>query len=344
MAQQIISTKISTDTDNAVSLDADDDDLRLTSTGILESAQADGVKGYKSDHDVIIEGHVTAGLSGVALGGSGLTSTGNALVVEEGGELFGGLNGAIMEGAASTVDNRGTIESDDVGVCFLTTGTGTSSLINSGTIRGTNYGVYFDGTESFSFTNSGLVDGGTQFAIWVAATAASVTVINTGELIGVIALGDGNDTFDGSEGTITDGAIFGGAGDDTLIGGANRDLMIGDLGRDILTGGGGRDTFVFDGPTESSPKKPLMDQITDFARKQKDLIDLDAIDARTGGGDDDAFRFIGDDDFNHRKGELRYDIAHGKTYVYADYNGDGDADFGIMLMGEVSLRKGDFDL
>lgn len=342
MAQQVISTTISGD-GNAVDLDNDNDDLLLTSTGVLESAQGDGVKANASDHDVIIEGHVTANFSAIALGSVGDSNARNTLLVEEAGELRGGIYGVVAVGTLSTVENLGLIESDDVGVAFLTSGTGASSLINSGTIRAPS-SVEISGSETFTFTNSGILDSGSDYAFWGDSATGNITIVNTGEIIGHIALGDGDDVYDGSSGILTNGLIFGGAGNDMLKGGADNDFLVGDLGEDVLTGGEGADRFLFDGNAESSPKKKLMDRITDFSRLDSDIIDLHDIDAKKGGTDDDDFKFIKDDEFHGKKGELRYEIGNGKTYIQADYNGDGDADFAIRLTGEFELKKGDFEL
>jgi Ca2+-binding RTX toxin-like protein len=345
MAQQVISTTISAASGSAVTLSTDDADLRVTSTGEIESIQADGIKGSLSNQDVIIEGKVTAAWSAVALGMRTTSTTANTVVVEATGDVHGGIYGVVLQGTQMSVDNRGTIDSDDTGVAFLSTGTGASSLVNSGTITGAATGVSFSGTESFTFTNSGLVDAGSHLAFTVSGTTTgNVTIINTGRIVGSIALGEGDDVFDGSAGTIKGGILFGGDGDDTLIGGSNGDGIIGDLGRDILTGGGGADIFLFDGSTESSPAKKLMDQITDFSQRKGDTIDLSGIDAKTGGSSNDTFRFIGDDDFHQRQGELRYEIGNGRTFVYGDYDGDGKADFGILLVGEIDLKKSDFVL
>lgn len=72
------------------------------------------------------------------------------------------------------------------------------------------------------------------------------------------------------------------------------------------------------------------------------MIDLRKIDARPGSGGDDAFRFIGKQDFTGREGQLRYEYSKGNTIVQGDTDGDGSADFAIVLIGKVALTGSDF--
>ena len=147
------------------------------------------------------------------------------------------------------------------------------------------------------------------------------------------------DTLFGGKGKDT---LYGGAGNDTLKGEIGNDTLIGGLGKDTLYGGKGADTFVFKSVRESTVKNP--DTIEDFSRKQGDKIDLKGIDANTTKGGDQAFKFIGDDAFHNKAGELRYEKKGGDTYIYGDVNGDGKADFAIHVDAKIDFAKGDFIL
>ena len=48
--------------------------------------------------------------------------------------------------------------------------------------------------------------------------------------------------------------------------------------------------------------------------------------------------------FTGLAGELRYEVAQGHTYVYADVNGDKTADFAVDLFGVRQLTQTDFSL
>ena len=144
---------------------------------------------------------------------------------------------------------------------------------------------------------------------------------------------NGNDNNNVLAGVDGEDIIGGLAGNDTIIGGA---------GRDLLTGGAGADTFVYQALSDSGATGATRDIIYDFAQGQ-DLIDLVAIDAISGGGDD-AFNFIGNAAFSNTAGELRYEVSGGYTIISMDINGDGIADSQITLVGNVPLTSADFGL
>ena len=140
---------------------------------------------------------------------------------------------------------------------------------------------------------------------------------------------DGNDSIDG------------GADDDFLYGGTGNDVLTGGSGRDQLWGQGGSDIFRFTDAADSGATNPTADLIGDFVRAAGDKIDLSAIDAVAGGGDD-GFAFIGTAAFGSVAGELRYEVIGGDAFVQADIDGDGMADFIVRVNGVSNLVGGDF--
>ncbi|MEZ5876216.1 MAG: matrixin, partial [Hyphomicrobiales bacterium] len=74
-----------------------------------------------------------------------------------------------------------------------------------------------------------------------------------------------------------------------------------------------------------------------------DQISLNRIDAKTGVAGNQAFKWIGTHDFHNVKGELRYIDKGATCIVQADVNGDGKADFEILVKVDA-LLKGDFIL
>jgi Ca2+-binding RTX toxin-like protein len=112
----------------------------------------------------------------------------------------------------------------------------------------------------------------------------------------------------------------------------------------MLYGGTGADTFVFRSIRDSGPTSDDCDFVMDFSTRQKDKIDLSAIDANLSRTGNQAFSFIGANDFSGRAGELRYDKLETFTVVEGDVNGDGAADFSITLKGVHTLSKGYFIL
>ncbi|WPB83926.1 FG-GAP-like repeat-containing protein [Sediminicoccus rosea] len=135
----------------------------------------------------------------------------------------------------------------------------------------------------------------------------------------------GGNILDGREGN---DSLYGGAGSDTLLGGEGADRLDGGLGWDRLTGGTGADVFVFRSIAEADG-----DVVTDFGRADGDRYDLRAIDADTLLAGNQAFAWIGGARFGGVAGQLRF--ADGA--LQGDVNGDGVADFGIMLLGVATL-------
>ncbi|WP_279349994.1 calcium-binding protein [Erythrobacter litoralis] len=161
--------------------------------------------------------------------------------------------------------------------------------------------------------------------------------------------GSGNDLLDGGEGNdVLVGGIFsdtliGGIGNDILEGGYGLDTLVGGIGQDLLSGGFGADTFVF-AADDSRGGLADLDQILDFSQGEGDRIDLSAIDADASLEGAQAFVFVDDAAFSRTAGELRYSVDGQSTLIEADFDGDGVADFAILLNGSVSLESTDFIL
>ncbi len=170
----------------------------------------------------------------------------------------------------------------------------------------------------------------------------------------------GHDDDDEIYGGRHDDTLYGGSGDDTIEGGkgsdfiygnGNDDTIVGGKGTDHMWGGDGADVFVFGsaGETNSSDGTGFADVIYDFdARGDGDVIDLGDIDARTGiigaNRGDQAFTYIGQAIFTGSKGELRIEVTNGSTIIQGDRNGNGNADFEIVLSGQHYLDSSDFIL
>ena len=156
--------------------------------------------------------------------------------------------------------------------------------------------------------------------------------------------------------TIANGVVIenatGGSGDDALIGNDVRnvlsgrggaDVLMGGLGKDVLRGGAGADLFDFLTLQDSGKKAGARDQIADFT-SGVDHIDFSAIDGRNNGTDNDAFIWIDSDTFSNVKGQLRWHEVAAGVLIEADRNGDGTADFTLLLAGISSVIAADFTL
>lgn len=124
---------------------------------------------------------------------------------------------------------------------------------------------------------------------------------------------------------------------ENATGGKGRDTLIANDEANLLKGGQGADTFLFE--TRAAIKD---DRILDFSQDAKDRIDFSDIDANTKIDGNQAFSFIGTAGFHDKAGELRYLVKSGDTRIQGDVNGDGKADFTLVLEGSVDLDAGDF--
>ncbi|MCA0344945.1 MAG: cadherin domain-containing protein [Proteobacteria bacterium] len=148
--------------------------------------------------------------------------------------------------------------------------------------------------------------------------------------------GDGNDQVDGGTGH---DKLRGGNGNDVISGGTGNDRLVGANGADLLTGGAGKDVFVFNTLANSTVKTSGRDTILDFDGKAGDRIDLSGIDANGKLTGNQAFSFVGSDQFSKTAGELRFEKTASDTFIYGDVDGDGKADFAIQIAGDTSFLK-----
>lgn len=152
---------------------------------------------------------------------------------------------------------------------------------------------------------------------------------------------DGDDTLRGDDGAdqlfgdVGNDEIYGGGGNDQLSGGDGFDLLRGGAGVDRLTGGVGRDWFIFDSDAVRLSGGGLTaerDTILDFDFAAGDRIDISAIDAIAGGGDD-AFTLVSR--FTKQAGQamLVYNATADTTSLRLDIDGDGKIDLEIAING-----------
>jgi len=212
--------------------------------------------------------------------------------------------------------NGGAGTNDQVALDGNFTGTLGSTQITNVEVLALLAGVAGDlATYNIQFDNS-LVGAGQAFTVFALPVATALQLNASAEL-------DGNYSF------------IAGSGSDTLIGGAGNDTFFGGLGADVLTGGAGNDLFRYTSVNETQVGSA--DRITDFAAG--DRIELTQIDADGNAGNGDtAFTFIGAGAFTNVAGQLHV-VASGPDWlVEGDVNGDGVADFQIVVQGAQPLE------
>lgn len=293
--------------------------VALSATGSVSGAgssltQIEGL-GYRggSGADVINVANGTRG-SEIYGGGGNDTITGSAAVADT---LDGGdANDIITGGSGDNVNGR----AGDDSLRF----TGSSAFA-------TTYAYGDEGTDLLTLNFSGATVGNDLSGNSNGTSNGYFAGIYFYDIERLVATGGaGNDT------------IAGVAGNDTLNGGGGNDVLIGYGGADTLNGGtAGNDIFRYYNLADSTVAAAGRDTIGDFAAG--DTIDLSALDANSGVSGDQAFSFIGTAAFTGA-GQLRYETVGGNRLVSGDVNGDGAADFAIMLTGTGTLTGTSFNL
>ena len=119
-------------------------------------------------------------------------------------------------------------------------------------------------------------------------------------------------------------ALIGGDQADLLIGLKGKDRLVGNRGGDVLIGGKGKNRFVYTAINDSPNRNGEQDQILGFSKKDK--LDLS--------GFDQKLRFIDGDAFKGTAGDVRFK----KGTLEMDHDGDGSADFAVLMSGVKSLK------
>ncbi|NBB14527.1 hypothetical protein GVN21_04030 [Caulobacter sp. SLTY] len=253
--------------------------------------------------------------------------------------LIGGIGADTLDGGAGVdimdggVGNDTYIVDDLADVIIETLTSGTSDRVRTAMSSYT----LGDHLEGLAYTGSGVFTGtGNALANILTGGTGSDTFYGMGGGDDIRA-GMGVDTLYGGDGV---DKLYGEAGDDFLLGEAATDYLYGGAGADTQTGGAGADYFTLNALGDSGVGAGLRDVITDF--DSADFIDLRLIDANTGAGGDQAFSFIGNGAFTNVAGQLRYSFDGVDTHVFGDVNGDGVADFEVLVNGSVALNAGDF--
>jgi hypothetical protein len=289
----------------------------------------------------------TGDLADVLLGGAGndtLTGgTGNDTV--RGGAGDDSINYTVGSDGVDVVDGGG-----DVDTLVLTSGTGDQILTVGfdGVAITTVEGGAITGIESIT-ANLGA---GTGDRLIYSSTAGVVVNLATGTASGFSSIanienangGTGNDVLTGGG---NNNRLNGGlGGNDTIDAAAGDDALFGGLGADLLTGGTGNDSFFYDSTAESGTSAATRDILTSFdgaGAVGGDIIVLNAIDANTGAGGNQAFAFIGTAAFS-AAGQLRFFQDGTNTFVEANTTGATGAELTIQVNGLHTFVAADFVL
>lgn len=314
--------------------------------GHISSANAFGIELDGTLATLANAGEITGEAAGVNFQGDGcyLRNSGIISGLSWGfyANNFGSLGfnevSAVNSGVISGVNNgflnqNQTLRLDNSGTIIAQAGSGLISfgkvfLYNTGTIAGGTGG----GSDGFSIElgsgdamvrNFGTLHGSAQFG-------SGNDLLRNGAIVdGSVFLDIGNDTYYGRGGSV-EGSVYGGGGNDVLRGGDLVDRLSGGAGVDKMTGGSGADVFVFAKASEVSSGAKV-DHVTDFTTGI-DKFDLSGF---MGGGS-----FIGTTGFTGVAGQVRYASETGM--LTGDVNGDGAADWTLILDNKGQVVAGDF--
>jgi Ca2+-binding RTX toxin-like protein len=296
-----------------------------STAGVVVSLAAGTASGGHAAGDVLsgIENLTGSGLADALTGDSGVNilSGGAGADVLDGGagndRLDGGLGIDTMIGGSGNdtylVDSSREVIAEGAGQGFDTVLAGASHILSAGAEIEVLCLLAPSAKTKITLTGNNYAN-----------------AITGGSGVNSIKGNGGNDTLDAA------------GGKDSVNGGAGNDRIDGGRGQDTLTGGKGRDVFEFD-KGETSTKAKTADYITDFSARQRDKVDLQAIDANVKAKGNQAFKFIGYADFT-KAGQVRYEKVGKATYLSYNTDGDSAAEGVIKVKGAMDFHKGWFVL
>lgn len=310
----------------------------LTNTGMLHGDVDMGAGNDTVRNSGSITGSLWLGDGNDTFDGRGGTVTGT---------VFGGLGNDIY-----TIDNTATVidevsSADGTDMVFAWADYALADGIEWLLLQGTAHNGFGNALDNVMVGNiaANLLGGGEGADTIVGGDGADTLIGDAGadSLRGErgndqIFGDDDNDYLNGGVGA---DLLNGGAGNDTLVGDWGNDTLVGDVGADIFWAGNGADVFVYNALADSTVANTGRDRINVF-ELGVDRIDLSALDAIADTEGNDAFSLVGS--FSHTAGELIARVVNTHTYLEGDVNGDGVADFSIMLVGVTGLTAGDLIL
>ena len=287
------------------------------------------ITGYELDENT--ETGILLKTDGGSLGGNDLD---NLLIGNAGNDgLYGGFGNDVLKGGGGTdvlVGGAG----DDTYYVDRPGGIAADALVEQAD-AGVDTVVYSPGIYTMADNvEIAIVVGGPLFNSGAEIAGNSSDNDITGSKRRDFLYGNGGD--DVIAGGADDDVVSGGDGDDVLDGGAGYDGIFAGAGTDVLTGGADGDAFVFTDTYDSLPPQfGEADLITDFGNGG-DIIDLRGIDADNTVTEDQAFVVV--DALTGSAGQLVItDRGNGLYGISGDVNGDGVADFLILVQSSLAM-------
>lgn len=213
------------------------DDLNVAAGVTIESVDYDAVTTWSGQHIFTVSGTIIG--YDEAINTIGCTDAQTVTIFATGALVSGGdgaiedADGVILDGAWSVLKNYGSITSYGSCGSLFVRENATTTVTNTGTMEGRVAGIWHKfGGGTLEIINTGTIES-PNFAVLGGLGADRIT--NRGTMIGDIELGEGNDQYDGRNGTVS-GTVTGGAGGDRMYAGT---------GIEDFDGGSGSDTLIF---------------------------------------------------------------------------------------------------
>lgn len=192
--------------------------LLVTATGVI-AVDAD-VRGVSTGNGAVVVNHGLIHAAAVAVGDGGFLSTTGQFITNYGtiqSTAAQALRWTATTSSNVSVLNYGDITTTAAGRAAVSMDAGGNTITNHGSIASAT-GVAIDmlvgsGGRGNTITNTGIISTGAATGNAIDLDAGADRIINTGQIIGNVALRGGADIYDGRGGTVT-GVVSGGTGDD----------------------------------------------------------------------------------------------------------------------------------
>ena len=165
--------------------------------------------------------------------------------------VFNAGTGLVMQGSDNRIENSGVLSGNGIDVStgygIQLNGAGATTILNSGEINASGFGIRGTTlTDTIKIVNSGTIQSDSASAIVLINSGIPTfghTIVNTGNILGDIKLGNGDDVYNGRSGFVS-GTILGEDGDDIITGGEAADVIDGGSGANEIRSLGGDDVIT----------------------------------------------------------------------------------------------------
>jgi Ca2+-binding RTX toxin-like protein len=303
----------------------------------------------------------------VLLNDTSSTLAGHRLIVGENGAIWGSGEGAVLsQSGNSYILNNGSISGDISAITIEESGAEShSQLINRGAVTGNQMGIrvyLFDGAEMLvENAASGVISGGSAAllvdcsnscdvrivnaglitasgdAIITDSPARTISLVNSGSILGDVLLGGSRDSVDNRQGRI-EGLVSLGGNNDSFEGGARAERVEGGAGRDALSGGGGADVIVYALASHGR------DKISDWQAADQFEIDASGFGGGLVVGDLAAGRFHAGTTNRAQDGNDRFIFRTTDATLWFDKDGKGGAAAVLIADLQAGAKLGSADI